>query len=180
MPPLQNFDLLPVVQAHVARATLGPSALRRQGIGVANAARPFFATLSLAPFATRSPPAFARQLNFSTDALTQAFPAGSGSWGLARKLLNIFLREALYNHYLAAHYGLHVAERLFEVPLDSITGGHIYRLSRGTLRSWPGVKHLTPELNASYQAVATQHASGRFIARVHLDAIWWGARNDAA
>jgi hypothetical protein len=174
-------DLIPEIQAHVARVTLGPSALRRQGPGVAEKARPFFAALPLSRFATASSQAFARRLDEQTEALRGRFPQGSGSWGLARKLLNIFLREALYNKYLEERFRLSVSEPLFEVPLDSITGTQLAKKLGGTkLPSWPGVKHLRPEVSAQYQSKALEHAAELGICRVHLDAIWWGGARDAA
>ena len=44
------------------------------------------------------------------------------------------------------------------------------------LPRWPGVKHLTPEISDQYQQEAEREAKRRKIARVHLDAYWWGAR----
>jgi len=39
---------------------------------------------------------------------------------MARKLLNIYLRNALYSTYLREAFELDTAEHLYEVPLDSI------------------------------------------------------------
>jgi hypothetical protein len=148
---------------------------------VADVARPFFAELPLNKFATSSAAAFARRLDQQTEALQASFPEGSGSWGLARKLLNIFLREALYNRYLEERFRLSVSEPFFEVPLDSITGGRLVKQVAGAkLPAWPGVKHVTPELSAKYQLKAREHAAELGICRVHLDAIWWGGARDAA
>jgi hypothetical protein len=173
---MNTHDLASDIQAHVARITIGPSALRKQGPGVADAARPFLATLPLAKFATASDKVFARRLDEYTLRLQGKFPTGSGSWGLARKLLNIFLREALYNRYLAERYDLAVSEKLLEVPLDSITGKRLVHLEGARLPAWPGVKYLRPEVSAQFQDKANIHAHQKGIARVHLDAIWWGGR----
>jgi hypothetical protein len=173
-------SLIPEIQAHVARVTLGPSALRSQGPGVAAAAHPFFAHLPLGTFATASSQIFRRRLDEQTLALQRTFPQGSGSWGLARKLMNIFLREALYNKYLNERFRLSVSESLFEVPLDSITGQKLVKSVCGAeLPAWPGVKHLQQDVSNKYQAKALDHAATLGICRVHLDAIWWGARNAA-
>jgi hypothetical protein len=105
-------------------------------------------------------------------------PADARSWGLARKLLNIFLRDALYTTYLADAFKLQEAESLLEIPLDSITAGHLRKEDGGRmLPRWPGVKHLTPEISKSYQAFAAQFAATKALAPVHLDTHWWGHRN---
>jgi len=133
------------------------------------------ARVRLSRFATRDPGAFERVLDDHTRELLAAFPRKGGSWGLARKLLNIFLRDSLYTAYLRKAYGLALAERLFEVPLDSITAKHI-RKAKPELPRWRGVKHLDADLSAAYQAGALVVAKQKQTARVHLDAYWWGAR----
>ncbi|MFM2007396.1 MAG: hypothetical protein RLZZ09_3051 [Pseudomonadota bacterium] len=174
-------EFISAVQGRAARVTLGASALRKQGPGVADAARPFLAALPLDSFATSNPTTFARQLDKTTTDLQATFPLGSGSWGLARKLLNIFLREALYTRYLADRYQLLQSEMYFELPLDSITANRLRDVPGYDLRPWRGVKHLTAERSQEFQAVAASHALNIGIARVHLDAIWWGgSRNDNA
>ena len=71
------------------------------------------------------------------------------------------------------------AESHFEVPLDSITARELKRIAgRRMLPTWPGVKHLKPELSARFQAVARSEAKKSGIARVHLDAIWWSFGRD--
>ncbi len=101
----------------------------------------------------------------------------TGAW--LGKGLNIFLRECLYTVYLRNAYSLYLAERYFEVPLDSLTGTELYRASDGTLPRWKTVRGLTPELSASYQEVASAEARKRDMARIHLDAVWWGLREQA-
>ena len=167
-------NFLQAIQGRAARVTLGASALRSQGPGIADAARLFFAALPLRPFAVLGSKTFARRLDQTTAALQATFPPGTGSWGLARKLLNIFLREALYTRYLDDKYHLAKAEPFFELPLDSITAEQLLDQPQAHLPRWPGVKHLSPEVSVEYQLAAAEHAAGLGIARVHLDAIWWG------
>jgi len=91
--------------------------------------------------------------------------------------MNIFLRDALYTTYLCEKFRLREAESFFEVPLDSITAGHLRRnAGRGVLPRWKGVKHLTPEANERYQEYAEDLAKPRGVAKVHLDTYWWGER----
>jgi len=87
----------------------------------------------------------------------------------------IFLRDSLYTSYLARAYGLRDAERLLEIPLDSITSKQIRRVRE--VPPWPGVKYLTAEdTSAAYQDAAVSIAKKYGFARVHLDAYWWGVR----
>ena len=109
------------------------------------------------------------------ELLQGSLPKSGRSWGLARKLLNIFLRDSLYTGYLNKAYGLRAAERFLEIPLDSITAERI-RERMPELPRWPGVRHLGPELSAAYQAAALRLAAKQGVRRVHLDAYWWGQR----
>ena len=94
---------------------------------------------------------------------------------MARKLLNIFPRDSLYTGYLSQAYRLSVAERLLEIPLDSITAKQI-RKRLPELPRWRGVKYLDPQTSAAYQAAALLIGEREGVARVHLDAYWWGVR----
>ena len=171
-----SHEFLVAVQARAARVAVGASAIRGQGKGVALPARNFLASLPLREFSTTRRKQFALRLDARTAELQRRFPKGTGSWGLARKLLNIFLREALYTTYLTESYKLAKSEPFLEVPLDSITGKQLCALPASSLCRWPGVKHLKPDLSAEYQAVAETHAQAAGISRVHLDALWWGQR----
>jgi hypothetical protein len=92
-------------------------------------------------------------------------------------LINIFLRDALYTTYLCKRFHLREAEGFFEVPLDSITAGHLRRnAGRGVLPPWKGVKHLTPEVSKRFQEYADHLAQTSGVAKVHLDTYWWGER----
>lgn len=172
-------QVLNAIQSSAARGAVGASTVRGRGnSGTASAARAFLRTIDLKPFGLGRA-AFAAALDRSTDELRAALPRAARRWGLARKVLNIFLRNCLYNSYLNAHFGLDRAEALFELPLDSITALHVKRAAgRGALPPWPGVKHLTPLLSAKFQAAAADEAARMRIARVHLDAVWWSVSRD--
>lgn len=170
-------DLLQAFQARAARGALGASTMRSAGArGAVLAGRAFLCEVDLRAFRTAGRSRFRAELDHTTEALRQAFPRQARHWGLARKGLNIFLRDCLSNVYLRDAYSLQMAEPLYEVPLDSITGATLHQLSDGTLPRWGTVRDLTPDLSDQFQAVAARIADGRGIARVHLDAIWWGQR----
>lgn len=142
-------------------------------------AREFLTVLSLEEFRVTRSALFRQRLDRATDDLLAALPRRARSWGLARKLVNIFLRDALYTAYLRDHFGLDAAEQFYELPLDSITARCLREEDRaGRLPRWHGVTHLTREVSDQYQAAAAAIASARSVARVHLDAYWWGDRRN--
>ena len=175
---MPTVPFLQAVQTRAARIACSVSATRGQGAGVVASGREFLAQLPLAQFAVSRPNLFQQRLDETTQMLCRAFPKTSRSWGLARKVLNIFLRDALYTTYLSEKFSLCRAEQYFEVPLDSITARHLCQAAgRGALPRWLGVKHLTPQASAAYQAFAAEYGASHGIARAHLDTYWWGHRD---
>ena len=169
--------LLRAIQHRNARVAIGSSSMRGAGsAGVVRSARAFLSEMPLTPFGTSSESQFRARLDHATDDLKRALPKGAQRWGLARKGLNIFLRDCLYTTYLRDEYDLARAESFFEVPLDSITGARLVKESRGALPPWETVRGLRARTSARYQAVAATLAAEKRIARVHLDAVWWGER----
>jgi hypothetical protein len=142
------------------------------------AGRPYLAEIDLRRFATKNDRHFRRALDSATDGLVAAFPRSARHWGLARKGLNIFLRDCLYTVYLREAFDLGVAEAFYEVPLDSLTGKALHRAARHTLPCWKTVRWLNKSLSDAFQQVASRIAEEHGIARVHLDALWWGQRTD--
>ena len=132
--------------------------------------------LDLRPFGTRHDDRFRAELNSATTRLRAVLPEDARHWGLARKGLNIFLRDCLYTVYLRERYRLDRAEPFFEVPLDSISAGCIRALDNDGLPRWRGVRALDDRTSKCYQDAATQIAASEGIPPVHLDAICWGLR----
>ena len=139
----------------------------------------FLSTIPLAGFGTSNRATFNRRLDIATEKLVKKLPAGAKHWGRARKGLNVFLRECLYTTYLSDAYKLHRAKHLLEVPLDEETGQRLMQAAKdiGTrLPRWQTVNGLTKARSASYQSVAQMISVRENVARVHLDARWWGQR----
>lgn len=171
-------EFLKTVQSRAARIAVGASAVRGKGNkGVVPAARSFLREMNLRPFGSRDEKAFTAALDKATNRLCAVLPPGARHWGVARKVLNIFLRDCFYTSYLMKNYRLRSAERLFELPLDSITVKQLKRAVKGLPR-WGGVRHLSPSLNRRLQEAAAEEARRRGIARVHLDAVWWSVSRD--
>lgn len=146
--------------------------------GVVAAARGYLKGLPLRDFGTADAKGFRDSLDSATNELKLALPKESRHWGLARKGLNIFLRDCLYTVYLREAFSLQLAESFFEVPLDSISGKSLFEQSCGRLPRWKTVRGLTPSLSEKYQIEASRLVSVSKLPRVHLDAIWWGERPD--
>lgn len=101
-------------------------------------------------------------------------PSGIRHWGVARKVLNIFLRGATYNCYLRHAYSLGRLEDMLELPLDSLTvQGLKARSPQRSLPCWHGVKHLTKGESDRFQDRASQIAKEHEVSRVHLDIFLW-------
>ena len=160
-----------MIQRREAFAAILPSTVRNPGAsGVVEAARKFLSQMDLRPFGTKSKAAFTASLEKETEALQKALPKKASTWGLARKALNIFLRNCLYNHYLRTTFHLDHAEPFFELPLDSLVAKAL-RDRDEHLPSWRGVKRLEPCDSAKFQTYAARLARPKGYARVHLDAL---------
>ena len=172
-------DFIDAVQTRCARVAVSASATRGQKTeGLVAKAREHLAHVPLGTFGTSNAAAFRSRLDRATDDLVDAVPGGRLRWGVARKLLNIFLRDALYTAYLRDRFHLDRAEALFELPLDSITARRLRKgYRRGELPCWRGVRHLRPADSDEFQRAATDAATQCSVARVHLDAFWWSYRN---
>ena len=168
-------DLMNVMQYYVAVTTLSSSTLRNQGAsGVIRSARQFLAALDLTAFSAAERALFEGRLDQCTANLVEALPEGARHWGSARKALNLFLREALYNRYLCQAFHLDALEPWLEVPLDSVVAQGLKALSpRGSLPQWTGLKGLTKDRSDPFQLRAQQIADDWGVARVHLDAYLW-------
>jgi hypothetical protein len=170
-------NLLTILQRKVAVSAIPASAMRNQGaVGVAEAARRFLADLALSPFATTDGQLFVDQLDNATDGLRRSLPRQARTWGVARKAVNLFLRDAYYNKFLHDAYQLSIVERHLEIPLDSVIATALHNLPGGdSLSPWRGVKYLPRAQSDEYQAFAQLIADVRQLSRVHLDAALWTA-----
>jgi hypothetical protein len=138
--------------------------------GVAKAARGFLANLKLDTFSVANEKDFACRLDEVTDSLASSFPVGAQHWGLARKCINIFLRDAFYNRFLSRP--IEHCEEWFEIPLDRVIADALQERYR-QLPKWQGVKGVTATLSSQYQASAKNMANSKGVARVYLDSELW-------
>ena len=176
-----QIEFLRIVQSYVARIAIGPSTVRGRGnTGVAEKARAHLRMLNLSRFGTKSGQDFSARLDEETESLLHSLPEGAQKWGLARKIINIFLRDCAYSTYLAPEFRLSDAEEFYEIPLDSITAGELVKVDAARRLQWLGIKHLTPEVSMEFQRLALSEAKRLGVHRMHLDAYWWSHSRDDA
>jgi hypothetical protein len=145
-----------------------------QGKGVLRASQDFLAQISLARLPKTNQKGFQFWLNRQTELLLNNLPITNRPWGAARKAINLFLRDALYNQYLSKEFNLQLIENWLEIPLDSaVAKGLKSKSDRGDLPQWPGLKNLQLNVSEYYQSFALKLADLKGIARVHLDIYLW-------
>ena len=165
---------IPTVQHKVAVTAIGPSALRMQGKGVLRASQEFLASLALARVPKSAETRFRDWLDRQTEVLLDGLPINGRPWGAARKAINLFLRDVLYNQYLNRRYRFGEVENWLEVSLDSaVAQGLRSEAGRGVLPRWPGLRHLEPHVSDEFQLFASDYAHQLGIERVHLDMYLW-------
>lgn len=160
------------MQVRTSTASIGPSALRNQGVGILEKAQKYCSEIDLSEYSLLTECKFLSHLDRETDRLMISF--NNDAWGTARKALNLFFRDALYNKYLSEIYNLDAIESFLEIPLDrAVSTGLKRRGVRGELPQWPGLKSLRKEISDEYQSFALKEAVKEGISRVHIDMYLW-------
>jgi hypothetical protein len=168
-------------QRRIAQLAVGPSTLRGQGPGgMVSVARAFLADFDLRSLTRGGERGFRRQLDRATLALRNRFPCGGRHWGAARKVINIFLRDALYDSCLSQRFALDHVEPWLELPLDRHVAVSLRAEPEARiLRPWRTIKALDPATSECFQQTARLVASRRGVAPVHLD-LWYWRRDGSA
>lgn len=165
-----NPELITWMQKRAANGAVGASTIRGMApAGTAKAIKDYLRGVDIKLVKSRSESDFVKKLDVITDELMNALPPNA-PWGMARKCVNIFLRNCLYNKYLCSHYKLERLEQWLEIPLDSHVGkGLIAHSEKVTLPKWGKVIALTREQSDQYQRAALNLAKKKQVCRVHLD-----------
>jgi len=176
---LTEDSFIPRMQKHVAGVSANSSSMRKAGAkGAVSAARKFLARLRLDQF---TPENFDERRDTETEALRRALPRRARHWGLARKVLNIFLRDACYNRFLFAHFRLSQIEELLETPLDGNAHDGLREFSKATAKNrlpkWPRLRGEKQDYD-KHRARAIEFARERCkgFAPIHADLLLWRAR----
>lgn len=148
--------------------------------GLVKCVRRFFKQIDLAAVSRAGRSGYQHTLDELTRQLCGLMPGDDPIWGPARKFLNLFLRDVVYDHYLRRAYRLRQLEKVLELPLDSNVGHRLREEKEGRhLPRWHSVKHLSREESAEFQAVAARVAKRMGIRRIHLDLIYWRGKPKA-
>ena len=167
-------DFIATMQRRTGVTAVGPSALRGQGKGVLKATQVYLGALDLSRIPMSAQDKYTDWLDEHTELLLDMLPLRNRPWGAARKAINLFMRDVLYNRYLNDHFAFAKLESWLEVPLDSaVAKGLKHHAGYGCLPQWPGLKNLKPEISQEFQDFAIQHAKTQRIERVHLDVYLW-------
>jgi len=162
------------MQRRTGVTAVGPSALRGQGKGVLKVSQEYLGAIDLSQIPASNLNEYIAWLDEHTNALLERLPIRNRPWGAARKAMNLFMRDTLYNQYLNDHYSIGTLEPWMEVPLDSAVAKGLKRYARrGRLPHWPGLKNLNARENDVFQEYALDYAKIKNIPRVHLDIYLW-------
>jgi hypothetical protein len=121
---------------------------------------------------------FSDLLEAGTRRVMRHMPSGERHWGTARKVVNLFLRNATYNFLLRGEFNLARLESQLEIPLDSYSTKALRKRTLDRrLPPWLGMKRLTREDSKQYQDRAGELARLENTARVHLDIFYFLERD---
>lgn len=169
------------VQKRVANLSVTASAVRGQPKGTAQKARDFLSQMDLREFSKMtSENGFQKLLDKHTTQLCKKLP--SKSWGIARKVLNIFLFQASQDIHLNRCYSLRTTIPHLELPLDNRNAQRLQRLkaeekSESRQLSWENISSLKPASSKKFQEFAKRYASKTYNCdRCYLDVYWWRNR----
>jgi len=174
----QDLDAL---QTYVAAASVGPSTVRSYPGETKSICQRHLSSLNLRPLRQGSPSDFRTFLTRQTQSLIRklssnsALPIPESYFGVARKVVNIFLHNAYYNQFLCEHFSLWRHVESYEVPLDSKVARGIRADSRSLGLAfepsweWSSLRAFDASTNQRYQELARAIAESMATYRVHLD-----------
>jgi hypothetical protein len=171
---MENNELIELIQKWVARGSVGSSTVRGQPKGTIDKSIEYLQSVDLQSFSeAENEEEFKVLLDKATNKLEDVLP--SKSWGMARKVLNIFLLHATQNITLNKKFGLDRIIPYLELPLDNPNAKRLIKLAKpeGKRLVWKKISSLKPEENLGFQEYAKLYAKKRGIERCYLDACWW-------
>lgn len=179
---LNDNEFLKLIQRRLSEISIGSSALRNQGAkGIIRLTRDFcYNQIKLDDFKEQIlDKTFSKYIDKLTTQLVNEYPIEGKSWGAARKGLNLFFRELVYNHYVHKYLNLpsNRTEEInflnqLEVPLDNFVAKGL-KNEFDELPKWNSIKNLTPVDSRVYQKRALDLASKMGFARIDVDLEFW-------
>ena len=168
-----------LVQRRIANISVGGSTVRGQPEGTVAIVRKYLSRIDLRKFSTViNEEGFSNILDRRTRFLQGKLP--SQSWGISRKVLNIFLFQAAHDIFLNKKYSLDSVITYLELPLDTSNGKRLRKLAKaeGIKLHWRNIKSLEPKISAKIQEYAKEHACSEYQCdRCYLDVYWWRSGN---
>lgn len=191
-----NFDdeFYYLIKVRIANTCIGPSTLRRQGIpgikgeeAIIGITRKFLKEkieLDVFFYCLKEKIEYLKALNNWTLELEKLYEkAAPDNWGAARKSLNLFFRDIVYNKFLCEKYRLHITKNDYntaiehlEIPLDRNVAEKIIKNKTEriiNLTRWNGIINLNKEESDKYQSEAINIAKKIKTVPIHLDLIFW-------
>lgn len=178
--------LIELVQKRIANISVGASTVRGQPKGTKGIAIDYLQSVNLKDFSDVTGEAhFKNLLDKRTNELKDKLPSSPrGRWGIARKVLNIFLFQAVHDILLNRNYTFDKIITYLEVPLDNKNAKKLKKFAkeRGINLDWKNIHSLDPETNMRFQEYAKQCARlpEYDCERCYLDVYWWRERSKDA
>jgi len=157
----------------IAELAVVGSTVRGSPTGTVKAARRALKAIRLDAFVVSSRARFVQVLERETRQLRSMLPSGARHWGIARKILNIFLRACVYSRPIAEAYRLGRIEPWLELPLDGQVARGVRICSTTQLPRWRTIKGLEPGDSEQYQRAAGRLAEEFRVCPIHFEACWW-------
>ncbi len=169
MPPIN------LIQFRIANISVGPSTVRGQPKETVKKAREYLKSIHLQNFTDiGNEQDFQNTLNEYTLKLQQELP--SKSWGIARKVMNIFLFQATHDVLLNREFFLDNIKIFLEIPLDNPNSKKLKEFAKKEEIdiSWRNIYSLQPDINQKFQDYAGKYALETYqCERCYLDVYWW-------
>ena len=162
-------------QKRIANISVGSSTVRGQPKRTVKIAREYLKSINLRDFSRiNNEEEFNHLLDVHTNKLREELP--SKSWGIARKILNLFLFQTSHDIFLNRRYSLDKLIPYLEVPLDNPNAKKlkIFAGLDGVKLEWKNIYSLEPEISAKFQKYAKNYAIKTYqCERCYLDIYWW-------
>ena len=119
---------------------------------------------------------FNKFIEAHTDNLVKFCKDKEIEWGTARKAINLFLMDIVYNKYLNEFYSLEKIHNLLEIPLDNKVSKRLKKVAKekdSVLPVWGGICNIDKNEYIEFQKFALEIAKDKKMNRVDLDIYFW-------
>ena len=163
-----------LIQKRIANISVGSSTVRGQPEGTVKVAREYLQSIDLKNFFNiTNENQFNDLLDKHTNLLKERIP--SKSWGISRKVINIFLFQSTHDIFLNKEYSLNKVIPYLEIPLDNPNAKKLKEFAGSDVKlEWKNIYSLEPEMSVKFQKYAKNYAIKTYqCERCYLDIYWW-------